>query len=413
MEVENLIESFSEFKDVKNIDRETMMNILEDVFKSVLAKKYDEQGNFDVIINVDKGDLEIWKNREVVADGEVENRIAQISLSDALKIEDDYEIGEEVSEQVSFESEFGRRQVLAIRQHLMSRINDQHRDELMKRYEERIGDIIHGEVYQIWRNEILLQDDEGNDLSLPRSEQIPKDFFKKGDNVRAVIKSVELKNNKANIVLSRIAPEFVERLFEQEVPEVFDGIITIKNVVRVPGERAKVAVESYDDRIDPVGACVGMKGSRIHGIVRELKNENIDVVNFTENTQLLITRSLSPAKINSITLNEDSKKASVFMDADQVSLAIGKGGYNINLAGKLSGFEIDVYRDENTFEDDVDINEFRDEIEDWVIQALKNIGCDTAKSVLELTTEDLVSRTDLEIETVEDVIGILKSEFED
>ena len=413
MEVENLIESFSEFKDVKNIDRETMMNILEDVFKSVLAKKYDEQGNFDVIINVDKGDLEIWKNREVVADGEVENGIAQISLSDALKIEDDYEIGEEVSEQVSFESEFGRRQVLAIRQHLMSRINDQHRDELMKRYEERIGDIIHGEVYQIWRNEILLQDDEGNDLSLPRSEQIPKDFFKKGDNVRAVIKSVELKNNKANIVLSRIAPEFVERLFEQEVPEVFDGIITIKNVVRVPGERAKVAVESYDDRIDPVGACVGMKGSRIHGIVRELKNENIDVVNFTENTQLLITRSLSPAKINSITLNEDSKKASVFMDADQVSLAIGKGGYNINLAGKLSGYEIDVYRDENTFEDDVDINEFRDEIEDWVIQALKNIGCDTAKSVLELTTEDLVSRTDLEIETVEDVIGILKSEFED
>ena len=413
MEVENLIESFSEFKDVKNIDRETMMNILEDVFKSVLAKKYDEQGNFDVIINVDKGDLEIWKNREVVADGEVENGIAQISLSDALKIEDDYEIGEEVSEQVSFESEFGRRQVLAIRQHLMSRINDQHRDELMKRYEERIGDIIHGEVYQIWRNEILLQDDEGNDLSLPRSEQIPKDFFKKGDNVRAVIKSVELKNNKANIVLSRIAPEFVERLFEQEVPEVFDGIITIKNVVRVPGERAKVAVESYDDRIDPVGACVGMKGSRIHGIVRELKNENIDVVNFTENTQLLITRSLSPAKITSITLNEDSKKASVFMDADQVSLAIGKGGYNINLAGKLSGFEIDVYRDENTFEDDVDINEFRDEIEDWVIQALKNIGCDTAKSVLELTTEDLVSRTDLEIETVEDVIGILKSEFED
>ena len=413
MEVENLIESFSEFKDVKNIDRETMMNILEDVFKSVLAKKYDEQGNFDVIINVDKGDLEIWKNREVVADGEVENGIAQISLSDALKIEDDYEIGEEVSEQVSFESEFGRRQVLAIRQHLMSRINDQHRDELMKRYEERIGDIIHGEVYQIWRNEILLQDDEGNDLSLPRSEQIPKDFFKKGDNVRAVIKSVELKNNKANIVLSRIAPEFVERLFEQEVPEVFDGIITIKNVVRVPGERAKVAVESYDDRIDPVGACVGMKGSRIHGIVRELKNENIDVVNFTENTQLLITRSLSPAKITSITLNEDSKKASVFMDADQVSLAIGKGGYNINLAGKLSGYEIDVYRDENTFEDDVDINEFRDEIEDWVIQALKNIGCDTAKSVLELTTEDLVSRTDLEIETVEDVIGILKSKVKD
>ncbi len=413
MEVENLIESFSEFKDVKNIDRETMMNILEDVFKSVLAKKYDEQGNFDVIINVDKGDLEIWKNREVVLDGEVENPIAQISLSDALKIEDDYEVGEEVSEQVSFESEFGRRQVLAIRQHLMSRINDQHRDELMKRYEDRIGEIIHGEVYQIWRNEILLQDDEGNDLSLPRSEQIPKDFFKKGDTVRAVIKNVELKNNKANIILSRIAPEFVERLFEQEVPEVFDGIITIKNVVRVPGERAKVAVESYDDRIDPVGACVGMKGSRIHGIVRELKNENIDVVNYTENMQLFITRSLSPAKINSINLDQEAMKANVFMDADQVSLAIGKGGHNINLAGKISGYEIDVYRDENSFEDDVDIDEFKDEIEEWVIDALKNIGCDTAKSVLDISAEDLSSRTDLEIETIQEVLNILKSEFED
>tara|TARA_B100000902_G_scaffold18715_1_gene22403 strand:- start:3957 stop:5198 length:1242 start_codon:yes stop_codon:yes gene_type:complete len=413
MEVENLIESFSEFKDVKNIDRETMMNILEDVFKSVLLKKYDEQGNFDVIINVDKGDLEIWKNREVVADGEVENPIAEISLSEALKIEDDYEIGEEVSEQVSFESEFGRRQVLSIRQHLMSRINDQHRDELMKRYQERIGEIIHGEVYQIWRNEILLQDDEGNDLSLPRTEQIPKDYFKKGDTVRAVIKDVELKNNKANIILSRIDPEFVKRLFEQEVPEVFDGIITIKNVVRIPGERAKVAVESYDDRIDPVGACVGMKGSRIHGIVRELKNENIDVVNYTENTQLLITRSLSPAKINSVALDSENMKANVFMDADQVSLAIGRGGHNINLAGKLSGYEIDVYRDENNFEDDVAIDEFKDEIDGWVITSLKNIGCDTAKSVLDLSLEDLVSRTDLEQETIEEVLNILSSEFED
>ena len=413
MEIKNLIESFSEFKEVKNIDRETMMNILEDVFKTVLDRKYDEQGNFDVIINVDKGDLEIWRNREVVEDNKVENPIAQISLTDALKIEDDYEVGEEVSEQVSFEEEFGRRQVLSIRQHLMARISDQHRDELMKRYEQRIGDIIHGEVYQIWRNEILLQDDEGNDLSLPRSEQIPKDYFKKGESVRAVIKEINLKNNKANIVVSRTAPEFIERLFEQEVPEVFDGIITIKNVVREPGERAKVAVESYDDRIDPVGACVGMKGSRIHGIVRELRNENIDVVNFTENKQLLITRALSPAKITSVSLNDENMKANVFMDADQVSLAIGRGGHNINLAGKLTGYDIDVYRDENTFEDDVAIEEFKDEIEDWVIDAFKAIGCDTAKSVLDISPDDLVSRTDLEIETVEEVINILRSEFED
>ncbi len=413
MEIKNLIESFSEFKEVKNIDRETMMNILEDVFKTVLDRKYDEQGNFDVIINVDKGDLEIWKNREVVEDNKVENPIAQISLTDALKIEDDYEVGEEVSEQVSFEEEFGRRQVLSIRQHLMARISDQHRDELMKRYEQRIGDIIHGEVYQIWRNEILLQDDEGNDLSLPRSEQIPKDYFKKGESVRAVIKEINLKNNKANIVVSRTAPEFIERLFEQEVPEVFDGIITIKNVVREPGERAKVAVESYDDRIDPVGACVGMKGSRIHGIVRELRNENIDVVNFTENKQLLITRALSPAKITSVSLNDENMKANVFMDADQVSLAIGRGGHNINLAGKLTGYDIDVYRDENTYEDDVAIEEFKDEIEDWVIDAFKAIGCDTAKSVLDISPDDLVSRTDLEIETVEEVINILRSEFED
>jgi N utilization substance protein A len=413
MEVENLIESFSEFKEVKNIDRETMMNILEDVFKAVLAKKYDEQGNFDVIINVDKGDLEIWKNREVVEVGEVENPIAQIALSDALKIEDDYEIGEEVSEQVSFESEFGRRQVLSIRQHLMARIADQHRDELMKRYEKRIGEIIHGEVYQIWRNEILLQDDDGNDLSLPKSEQIPKDYFKKGESVRAIIKEVNLKNNKANIVLSRIAPEFIERLFEMEVPEVFDGIITIKNVVRMPGERAKVAVESYDDRIDPVGACVGMKGSRIHSIVRELKNENIDVVNYTENSQLLITRALSPAKITSVTLDDVKMRASVFMNTDQVSLAIGRGGHNINLAGKLSGYDIDVYRDKESFEEDVAIDEFTDEIEGWVIDALKAIGCDTAKSVLDISAEDLVSRTDLEIETVEEVLSILSAEFKD
>ena len=413
MEVENLIESFSEFKEVKNIDRETMMNILEDVFKSVLAKKYDDQGNFDVIINVDKGDLEIWKNREVVKDGELINPVSEIALSEALKIEDDYEVGEEVSEQVSFDSEFGRRQVLSIRQHLMARISDQHRDELMKRYEERIGEIIHGEVYQIWRNEILLQDDEGNDMSLPKTEQIPKDFFKKGENVRAVIKEVNLKNNKANIVLSRIAPEFIMRLFENEVPEVFDGIITIKNVVRVPGERAKVAVESYDDRIDPVGACVGVKGSRIHGIVRELRNENIDVVNHTENIQLLITRALSPAKIQSVTLDENNKRAAVYMEASQVSLAIGRGGHNINLAGKLSGYEIDVYRDNDATEDDVLIDEFSDVLEDWIIDSFKQIGCDTARSILSLSIEDLASRTDLETETIEEVIKILNSEFED
>ena len=413
MEVNNLIETFSEFKDVKNIDRETMMNILEDVFKSVLVKKYDGAENFDVIINVDKGDLEIWRNRVVVEDKLLEDEITQIALSDALKIEDDYEIGEEVSEQIDFNSEFGRRQVLSLRQHLLAKIHDQHRDELVKRYSDRIGEIVTGEVYQIWRNEILLHDDEGNDLVLPKSEQIPKDFFKKGDSVRAVIHAVEERNNKAQIVLSRIAPEFIERLFEMEVPEVFDGIITIKKVVRVPGERAKVVVESYDDRIDPVGACVGMKGSRIHGIVRELRNENIDVINHTENIQLLITRALSPAKVISINLNEDSKRAQVFMDADQVSLAIGKGGFNISLAGKLSEYEIDVYRDEVENEDDVAIDEFKDEIESWIIDELKSIGCDTARSVLSIESKDLVSRTDLEAETVEEVIKILKAEFEE
>jgi|TARA_B110001450_G_scaffold39135_2_gene34955 transcription termination/antitermination protein NusA len=413
MEVENLIQSFSEFKDVKNIDRETMMNILEDVFKSVLEKKYDGAGNFNVIINVDKGDLEIWKNREVVEDKDVENPIAQISLTDALKIEDDYEVGEELSEQVSFDSEFGRRQVLSIRQHLISRIHEQHRDTLIKRYEARIGEIVHGEVYQIWRNEILLTDDEGNDMSLPKTEQIPKDFFKKGESVRAVIKEVNIKNNKANIVVSRIATEFIERLFEMEVPEVFDGIITIKKVVRNPGERAKVCVESYDDRIDPVGACVGMKGSRIHGIVRELRNENIDVVNFTENTQLLITRALSPAKITSVNIDEESGRAKVIMNADQVSLAIGRGGNNIGLAGRLTGYEIDVFRDEASFEDDVAIDEFSDAIEDWVIDALKSIGCDSAKSVLAIEAKELMTRTDLEKETVDEVLNIFRKEFED
>ena len=412
MDIENLIESFSEFKEVKNINRETMMNILEDVFKSILAKKYDEADNFDVIINVDKGDLEIWRNREVVKNGKVESPITQISLSDALKIEDDYEVGEEVSEQIDFDQEFGRRHVLSIRQNLAARIQDLNRDEILKKYEERVGEIVTGEVYQVWRNEILLQDDEGNDLILPKANQIPRDFFRKGETVKAVVLSAELKNNKALITLSRIAPKFIERLFETEVPEVFDGLITIKKVVRIPGERAKVVVESYDDRIDPVGACVGMKGSRIHGIVRELRNENIDVINFTENTQLLISRSLSPAKVSSIKMNEDNSTADVYMQPDQVSLAIGKGGFNIKLAGMLTGYEIDVYRDVDEMMDDVAIEEFSDEIESWIINELKAIGCDSARSVLELDAEDLVKRTDLEIETVENVLSVLKSEFE-
>ena len=412
MDIENLIESFSEFKEVKNINREAMMNILEEVFKTVLAKKYEEVDNFDVIINVDKGDLEIWQNREIVKDGKVENQTTQISLSEALKIEHDYEVGEEVSQQVNFDKEFGRRQVLAIRQNLALRIQDLNRDDILKKYSAKIGEIVIGEVYQVWRNEILLQDDEGNDLILLKNEQIPSDFFRKGETVKAIIKSTELKNNKVFVSLSRIAPEFIERLFETEVPEVFDGLITIKKVVRIPGERAKVAVESYDDRIDPVGACVGMKGSRIHGIVRELKNENIDVINFTENNQLMITRSLSPAKVSSITINEEHKKADVYMQPDQVSLAIGRGGFNIKLAAMLTGYEIDVYRDVDDFEDDVAIEEFSDEIEDWIIEELKLIGCDSARSVLDLDAEDLVKRTDLEIETVENVLSILKTELE-
>ena len=412
MDIENLIESFSEFKEVKNINREAMMNILEEVFKTVLAKKYEEVDNFDVIINVDKGDLEIWQNREIVKDGKVENQTTQISLSEALKIEHDYEVGEEVSQQVNFDKEFGRRQVLAIRQNLALRIQDLNRDDILKKYSAKIGEIVIGEVYQVWRNEILLQDDEGNDLILLKNEQIPSDFFRKGETVKAIIKSTELKNNKVFVSLSRIAPEFIERLFETEVPEVFDGLITIKKVVRIPGERAKVAVESYDDRIDPVGACVGMKGSRIHGIVRELKNENIDVINFTENNQLMITRSLSPAKVSSITINEEHKKADVYMQPDQVSLAIGRGGFNIKLAAMLTGYEIDVYRDVDDFEDDVAIEEFSDEIEDWIIEELKLIGCDSARSVLDLDAEDLVKRTDLEIETVENVLSVLKTELE-
>ncbi|NNF01612.1 MAG: transcription termination/antitermination protein NusA [Bacteroidia bacterium] len=406
-----LIESFSEFKEFKNIDRPTMMSILEDVFRSMLRKKYGEADNLDVIINIDKGDLEIWRSREIVADGEVEDDYTQIAYSEAIKIEPDFEVGEEVSEPIKLEG-FGRRAVLAARQNLASRILELEKDNIFRKYKDRVGDIITGEVYQVWKKETLILDDEGNELILPKTEQIPSDYFKKGDSVRAVILKVEMINANPKIILSRTAPEFLARMFELEVPEVFDGLITIKKIVREPGERAKVAVESYDDRIDPVGACVGMKGSRIHGIVRELRNENIDVINFTTNDKLYITRSLSPAKITSIELNEEDKKAEVYMKPDQVSLAIGKGGYNIRLAGKLTGYEIDVYRDAEDDEEDVELEEFKDEIDKWIIDEFKKIGCDTAKSVLELTVEDLVSRTDLEEETVKEVMRILSEEFE-
>ena len=406
-----LIESFSEFKEFKSIDRATMMSILEDVFKNMLRKKYGSADNLDVIINIDKGDLEVWRNRTIVEDGTVEDENLQIPYSEAIKIEPDFEIGEEVTEAIKLEA-FGRRAVLAARQNLQARIMELEKDAIYKKYKDRVGEIITGEVYQVWKKEALVLDDEGNELLLPKAEQIPSDFFRKGDSVRAVVLRVEMVNGTPKIILSRTSPVFLERLFEQEVPEVFDGLITIKNIIREPGERAKVAVESYDDRIDPVGACVGMKGSRIHGIVRELKNENIDVINFTNNVSLYITRALSPAKISSIKLDDDTKRAAVYMKPDQVSLAIGKGGHNIRLAGKLTGYEIDVYRDSDEAEEDVDLDEFSDEIEDWIIEALKGIGCDTAKSVLDLTVEDLVKRTDLEEETIKEVMRILRSEFE-
>jgi transcription termination/antitermination protein NusA len=411
MDHTELIESFSEFKDLKNIDRATMMSILEDVFRNMIKRKFGEEAVFDIIINVDKGDLEAFRNREIVPDGDVEDDNTQIAYSDAIKIEPDFEVGEEVSEEVKF-SDFGRRAILSARQNLISKILELEKDNVFRKYKDRIGDVITGEIYQVWKKEALVIDDEGNELILPKTEQIPSDFFKKGDTVRAIILKVEMANLSPRIILSRSAPEFLERLFEMEVPEVFDGLITIKRIVREPGERAKVAVESYDDRIDPVGACVGMKGSRIHGIVRELRNENIDVINFTNNTQLFITRALSPAKITSIKIDEATKKAFVYLKPDQVSLAIGKGGYNIKLAGKLTGYEIDVYRDVEDEGEDVDLEQFVDEIDEWIIDELKAIGCDTAKSVLELSVADLVKRTDLEEETVKEVIRILKAEFE-
>ncbi|HBF87849.1 MAG TPA: transcription termination/antitermination protein NusA [Bacteroidales bacterium] len=407
----NLIDTFSEFKELKNIDRETMMRILEEVFRSTLDKLFGSSENFDIIINIDKGDFEIWRNREVVEDDELEDANLQITLSNAKKIDEDYEVGEDVTDEVKL-IDFGRRAILALRQNLSSRILDLEKDSIFSKYKDRIGEIITGEVYQVWKKEILIIDDEGNELILPRNEQIPSDHFRKGDSLRAVVIRVDMKNNSPLIILSRTSPVFLERLFELEVPEIFDGLITIKNIVRVPGERAKVAVESYDERVDPVGACVGMKGSRIHGIVRELRNENIDVINFTNNLQLYISRALSPAKISNIKIDEEDKKAEVYLKPDQVSLAIGKGGLNIKLAGMLTGFEIDVYRETDNSEEDVDLEEFADEIESWVLDELKAVGCDTAKSVLELSIDDLVKRTDLEEETVKEVIKVLKSEFE-
>lgn len=407
----NLIDTFSEFKDLKSIDRATMMSVLEDSFRSVLQKQFGTDENFDVIINPDKGDFEIWRNRMVVEDDEFTDPNLQITLTQAKRIDEDYEVGEEVTDEVKF-ADFGRRAILNLRQNLATRILELEKDNVYTQYKNKIGEIVAGEVYQIWKRELLLLDDEGNELLLPKTEQIPTDFFRKGDAVRAVIIKVEMRNNSPYIILSRTSPVFLERLFELEVPEIFDGLITIKKIVRVPGERAKVAVESYDERVDPVGACVGMKGSRIHGIVRELRNENIDIINFTNNTQLYIQRALNPAKISSIKLYPDNR-ADVFLKPEEVSLAIGKGGLNIKLASQLTGYNIDVYRDRDSVdEEDVNLDEFADEIEGWVIDELKAIGCDTAKNVLSISREDLIKRTDLEEETIDEVLRIFRAEFE-
>jgi transcription termination/antitermination protein NusA len=409
----NLMEAFQEFKDAENIDRPTLMRVVEDVFKTLLRKKYGSDDNFDVIVNAEKGDLEIFRRRTIVEDGDIYNTLEEIEYKDAVKISPDYEIGEELYEEVNL-VDFGRRAILAAKQTLASRISDLKKNVLAKKYQDRIGEIISAEVYQVWKKEILLLDEEGNELILPKSEQIPQDYFKKGENIRAVVKKVDMKNNTPVIILSRTAPDFLAKLLEIEVPEIFDGLIVIKKIVREPGERAKVAVESYDDRIDPVGACVGMKGSRIHGIVRELKNENIDVINWTNNTQLLIQRSLTPAKITSMELDQEAKHASVYLRPDNVSLAIGRRGVNIKLACELTGYEIDVYRDnEGEVEEfDIDLEEFSDEIEGWVIDELKRVGCDTARSVLDLSAEELERRTDLEKETIAEVRKVLQAEFE-
>ena len=406
----NLISHFAEFKELKNIDKATMIGVLEDVFRHTLQKQYETDENFDVIINPEKGDLEIWRTRTVVEDGEVENSQAQIAISEMRAIDPSYEVGDEYTDEIKLES-FGRRAVLSLRQNLASRILDLEKANLYEKYSEKVGEIVTGEVYQVWKKEVLILDDDENELILPKPEQIPNDFYRKGDTIKAIVKSVEMNNNQPRIILSRTAPQFLERLFEQEVPEIFDGLITIKKIVRIPGERAKVAVESYDDRIDPVGACVGMKGSRIYGIVKELRNENIDVVNYTTNPQLMIQRSLNPAKISSITIDEEKMTASVYLKPDQVSLAIGKGGLNIRLSKMLTGYDIDVYREVE--EEDVALTEFADEIDGWIIDALKAAGCDTAKSVLELPSEEIATRADLELEQAQKVVAILKAEFEE
>ena len=408
---QDLSSSFQEFKEFKNIDRETLMRILEEVFRSALAKHFGSEDNFDIIVNIDKGDLEIFRNRTIVDDGNVNDPMREIALSDALKIENDFEVGEELSEPVPM-TEFGRREILSIRQNLVGKIQDYEKSLIFQKYKEKVGEIIVGEVYQPWNKEILVLDDEKIELVLPKSEQIPTDRYRKGDTVRAVVLKVEMRNNNPVIILSRTSPIFLERLLEAEVPEIYDGLITIRNIVRQPGERAKIAVESYDDRIDPVGSCVGVKGGRIHGIVRELRNENIDVLNYSPRPDLMITRALAPAKVSSIKINEEEKKAEVFMQPDQVSLAIGKGGYNIKLASKLVGYEIEVYRDTDEDFDDVALQEFNDEIEQWVIDELVKIGCDTAKSVLALPKEELITRTDLEEETIDHVLEVLNAEFE-
>ncbi|MFZ1530337.1 MAG: transcription termination factor NusA [Ferruginibacter sp.] len=410
----NLIESFQEFKDAENIDRPTLMKVMEDVFKTLIRKKYGSDENFDVIVNDQKGDLEIFRRRTIVDDDDLYNTLTEIEYKDAIKIEPDYQVGEELYEEVDIQKEFGRRAILAGKQTLAARINDLKKNILIKKYEDRIGEIVSGEVYQVWKKEVLILDEDGNEMLLPKSEQIPSDYFKKGETIRAVVKKVELKNSQAVIILSRTSPLFLEKLLEIEVPEIFDGLIVVKKIVRDPGERAKVAVESYDDRIDPVGACVGMKGSRIHGIVRELKNENIDVINYTSNIQLLIQRSLTPAKITSMDLDQENKVANVSLKPDQVSLAIGRRGVNIKLAQELTEYEINVFRDNEGEDDDydIDLDEFADEIESWVIDELKRVGCDTARSVLDLTPEELERRTDLEKETIADVRRILQAEFE-